>query len=690
MMMLMSAECIASSTGCNARIGCLVCKDSNIIIFGAHTSLAMYRIDTGQLELLSFRALVTSVAVGSDAVLVGCENGDCRLIDIERHKTILECTAPCCVSFSSGHGNNFVFGCIDGSVYTLNSGATTADWHPLFQLKAPKRITALGLLPYCNTTLVIVASSDLSLSLYGLETGICLLSLTDHHVNWINHISIHSLTNRFLTCGQDRIARVWSVMDTKTARSSSLLEDLVSMSKTFTLDSLEHTVTPEAILTGHDDAILSGQFVDEHTIVTSSADRTVLKWEEGEDTWHSVLQIGDIAGIGSAGTGDLYDVCHMSDGSIIAHNTTGSIVKWIPPDYRSPTVLLSGHFGSVEDVVFSPSGSFLLSCSLDRTTRAWIVTQGCQGLSELARPQIHGYEVKSLAFMSESVFVSVGDEKILRVFQATRQFAQRLRALTGHQLMDVIDAGSVMQPALGLSNKAMMSSAGLTGGVDRELLPSESELLSNTLFPEQDKLYGHGDELQCVAVSIDGRFIASSSRTHLAGDSSIRIWDSVTHRQLHVLRPHSLTVVRLSFSPSSGLLLSVSRDRKFALTDPHVGEILWVKDDAHERIIWDGCWLDEDRFCTGSRDKAVKWWSVSGRCCVHEMSFAQPVTAICAPDRDSVLVGLEGGELLAVHGNDQMLIFQAKSRINRISCHGNLVALACADHSIRLISIKNN
>jgi elongator complex protein 2 len=42
--------------------------------------------------------------------------------------------------------------------------------------------------------------------------------------------------------------------------------------------------------------------------------------------------------------------------------------------------------------------------------------------------------------------------------------------------------------------------------------PIEGHLLQHTLWPEKDKLYGHGYEMNCLATNKDGSIIASSSK----------------------------------------------------------------------------------------------------------------------------------------------------------------------------------
>jgi len=51
--------------------------------------------------------------------------------------------------------------------------------------------------------------------------------------------------------------------------------------------------------------------------------------------------------------------------------------------------------------------------------------------------------------------------------------------------------------------------------------PSEENLLQNTLWPEIEKLYGHGNELFALASSPDGSLLASACKVTAATVSRI-------------------------------------------------------------------------------------------------------------------------------------------------------------------------
>ena len=98
--------------------------------------------------------------------------------------------------------------------------------------------------------------------------------------------------------------------------------------------------------------------------------------------------------------------------------------------------------------------------------------------------------------------------------------------------------------------------------------PVEDILMTRTLWPEQQKLYGHAFEIFAVATSHIGDCAASSCKAKEKKYADIIIWD-LRKGQTSVpscrLPAHNLTVVQFEFSKCDRYLLSCSRDRSWAI-----------------------------------------------------------------------------------------------------------------------------
>ena len=127
---------------------------------------------------------------------------------------------------------------------------------------------------------------------------------------------------------------------------------------------------------------------------------------------------------------------------------------------------------------------------------------------------------------------------MIRVFRAPRNFHSNFKTLTGVSLDETgresenVPEGAAV-PALGLSNKAIFDKEGTVSAdriidgaahesymsqqftsIELTLAPKEEDLIQNSLWWEERKLYGHGAELQAIAVSNDRKWIASSCKAN--------------------------------------------------------------------------------------------------------------------------------------------------------------------------------
>ena len=110
----------------------------------------------------------------------------------------------------------------------------------------------------------------------------------------------------------------------------------------------------------------------------------------------------------------------------------------------------------------------------------------------------------------------------------------------------------------------------------------------------------------------------------------------------------------MKFSPDSRFLLTVSRDREWAVWDVSSRSLRTTSPSkAHSRIIWDCAWFpDSSSFVTVSRDKRLKIWDEAreeeGKVAWREAcsrTFQTSVTAVDISPEGLILLGFETGEI---------------------------------------------
>lgn len=604
--------------------------------------------------------------------------------------------------------------------------------------------------------LLAVGGNDAIVYLYALNvnnTYSNILSLKGHE-DWIRGLDFLTTENSNIllaSCSQDCFIRIWKISQENSNKTENDDNVLKLRENTFILDwngkNLKYNVTLESVSAGHEDWIYSVQWLSSKNnskakLLSSSMDKTMIIWEldDAAGVWLEKIRVGEVGGI----TLGFYGSVFSPDGlSILAHGYQGSLHLWCfnkESEIWEPGVVVSGHYREVTDISWDPKGDYLISCSADQTTRL----HAPQNLSknktwfEISRPQIHGYDINCVMMINRGLFVSGADEKVLRIFQAPKSFVKNIKEICkidiGLNLISEFAEGASVPP-LGLSNKPVYESD-LTDVSESEKKhpkdrypdhyytsiimhqpPSEDILLQNTLWPEIQKLYGHGNEIYSVTCNHTGTVIASSSKANKADHAKIILWDVKTWKQIGCLYSHNLTVTQIAFSPDDSYILSVSRDRTWALFKRDFNSQDCYRRVAysnkttgiHSRIIWSCAWSHDSRyFITASRDKSVVIWGydenikeidVTGKWKPYSIPFIadDAVTAVdfapsFTPTKQYLIaIGLENGEILLYSWKKSTMdlndwVFHAK--LDSSSAHHK--AISRLKFSLKLESDYNN
>ncbi|XP_032234030.2 elongator complex protein 2 [Nematostella vectensis] len=482
----------------------------------------------------------------------------------------------------------------------------------------------------------------------------------------------------------------------------------------------EFSVVLESVLSGHEDIVYGvqwqppqkqadGTFTQPMCLLSASLDKSLVIWQPDPDTgiWIETMRVGGVGGTTLGFYGGMFS---PDARTVLGHSFQGAFHLWTNESSEQsnnswrPGVTIGGHFAPVQDICWEPrEGQFLLSVSSDQTTRLhapWRRSGHQTTWHEIGRPQVHGYDMQCVTMLNRYTLASGAEEKVVRVFKAPQQFLITLQSLCGVQeaVMENIELPlGASVPALGLSNKAVFEGdVGVTKehSADSNLSvntsafaseepapftpmvlsvpPTEDVLLQNTLWPEAQKLYGHGYEIFCVASSPDGSLLATSCKATKPEHACVILWDANIWKQVCSLPGHSLTVTQIAFSHSGQRILSVSRDRSWAVfrlrQDDLDGPLYQLvshsstlpKPKQHSRIIWSCSWSHDDKyFITASRDKKVIMWGLDNTAdketwvpVSSPLDVGEPATAVdlapCALKNARYLaaVGLESGRIM--------------------------------------------
>jgi elongator complex protein 2 len=590
---------------------------------------------------------------------------------------------------------------IDGSEYMIQ-----AELKQDFKLKAIP--LALSVYRLKNSREIIaVAGTHTSIQIYtGKRDGDFSLSATlSGHSGWIRALDFIQESDNdesdilLASASQDKFIRLWRIHEGTDLPSSKHIEDpslgaLGKMVSTkahkFECGGLPYSIMFEALLLGHEDWVYSCSWRisgGNLQLLSSSADNSIAVWKADESSgiWICTSRLGDVSAqkgstTATGSVGGFWNGLWSPDGnSIVSLGRTGSWRLWknIEANQWIPDVGCGGHVRSVTGIAWSRNGGYLLSTSSDQTTRLhaqWIQSEG--SWHEFTRPQIHGYDLNCVDVISNEQFISGADEKPLRVFQQPSAVADILEKFCGiHKHSDTLpDAANI--PVLGLSNKAITAveddSLGINGELDGDMVdpssvihrstldidqpPLEDHLSKHLLWPELQKLYGHGFEISAVSVSHDGTLIATACKASSIDHAVIRIYDSKNWRELpNPLTAHSLTITGMEWSPDDKYLLSVGRDRIWAISERNEHSFEVTTSKGHTRMILDCSWapLSAGRvFATAGRDKSVKLWQQENSIFENKatINMDHPVTAVSflsQPLDNGILlaIGLETGGL---------------------------------------------
>ena len=551
----------------------------------------------------------------------------------------------------------------------------------LASLTASSMILAVG---GTKNTVQIYISQDGEFKLVATLSG---------HEGWIRALEfVEDTTGEcpdllLASASQDKYIRLWRIHQGEELPAANramndptfevLSRSLSNKAYRFESSGNKYSITFEALLLGHEDWIYTAswqKWQGKLQLLSASADNSLAVWEVDPTSgiWVCSARLGEISiqkgsstATGSTG-GFWLGLWSPCANAVVSLGRTGGWRLWKrnkEDDRWKQDIAITGHVKEVKSIAWSRSGAYLLSTGNDQTTRlhAEWKKDGKISWHEFSRPQIHGYDLNCIDVISDTEFISGADEKLLRVFDEPAAVAHLLANLSELSVDEnrlFPDAASI--PVLGLSNKAVeVADQEHTHGNEHvegqdstekasilfkqtsemDHPPFEDHLARHLLWPETEKLYGHGYEISCVAASNDGSLVATACRASSIDHALIRLYDTKGWLEIKpALRAHSLTVTSLEFSSDDKFLLSVGRDRQWTVFERNDEarnkyELLHANRKAHSRMVFDCSWapIEAGRvFVTSGRDTAIKIWVMNnfGTVCLNQWFMSSPITSV--------------------------------------------------------------
>ncbi|CAK9291074.1 unnamed protein product [Gordionus sp. m RMFG-2023] len=526
-------------------------------------------------------------------------------------------------------------------------------------------------------------------------------------IRGLDIIKIHN-TIYLLSCSQDLTIKVWRILNLiKQDRnekdiSGDVIDIITNYDKIAKLTNT-YSITLEASLNAHKNWIYSVYWHplahiddknDSHKLsfISASIDESIIIWEYDElsNTWIDKKRLGAIKGLGFYGA--IFDptgyriLAHTlkggfymwkkigtltQNGDVFCNDGNGMVYEW------ETDFMLGGHTSAVSDIAWqsisttnddTTSIQYLLSVSSDQSTRLhcpiYLSEENQKVWCEVSRCQIHGYDINCIASLNSFTFATGAEEKIIRIFKCPRIFVQNLSKWTKKLLypsINDLDNGCGIEgeklPQTASNNPLDLTNLPIytdESSIERnnivnnanfsEEYPSENLLHQSTLWPEEKKLYGHGNEIFSLAYDPVNNILASACKASKPQFANIYLWDCDNHYthyhkgvhdnakiykligKLSIEGGHSLTITQMTFSHNGRLLLSVSRDRSWNVYEILDNSKMYQKIDGtnnslnskklvnHTRIIWDCSWVSGpetlyNNFITVSRDKKAILWT---------------------------------------------------------------------------------
>ena len=448
---------------------------------------------------------------------------------------------------------------------------------------------------------IVSGSGDNTVNVWDIATGKEILTLKGH-AERVDSVAFSPDGKRIVSGGFDRMVKVW---------------DIATGKETLTIT-----------VQGRTNGVSSVAFSPDGKRIASGSWKTVNVWDAvtGKETLRENF-------------GDVSSVAFSADGKRIISGGGSNTVKVWDAVTGNETLTLKGHTNNVTSVAFSADGKQIVSGSWDETLKLWDAATGKETLTLKG----HTAAVSSVAFSPDGKrIISGSGDGFLNVWDAaTGQETLTLKAHTGGvnsvafspdgrrvvsgSSDDTVKVWDVAahQETLTLAGRWKLSSVAfspdsqriVSGSGDMFAPPLDSGSNDTTVkvwdaATGQETLTltlkGHTQQVRSVALSADGKQIASAS-----ADKTVKLWNAATGKEMLTLKGHEDAVDTVSFSPDGKQIASGSADKTVRVWNAATGKETLALKGHEDAVVSVSFSPDGERIVSGSRGGTLKVWNTA-------------------------------------------------------------------------------
>jgi WD40 repeat protein len=495
---------------------------------------------------------------------------------------------------------------------------------------------------------LVSASSDKTLKLWDIASGVCERTLTGH-TKWVSAVAVTPDGRDAVSASWDRTLKVW---DLRTG----------ALKRTFS---------------GHQGAVLSVAITpDGYWAVSGSSDTTVKVWPIRAEC--GVYPEEGIPVLTLTGHSDVVNAVAVTpDGKKVISASRDSRLKvWAlslaldSGQYAgSLEATLTGHGRSVQALAIAPSGQLCVSGSEDCTLMVWDLHQPGPPIRTLSG---HADDVKAVAITAngEHVVSGSGDDTI-KIWSLSTGRPQG--TLPGHT--EAIKA-LAMTPC-----SARIISASARGTIKvwnfPPTQPGDTESREMQRQPRR-----HGDRVTAIAVTPDRSRAISAS-----GDGTLKVWNLRTFAEERPLIGHTYAVRSVTMLRDGIHAVSASWDRSMKLWDIRTGEDIKTVPSGNSFVNAVAAIGDGWRVATVSEDAVLRIWDFATGTLEREVPTSHQSQA-------SALAITPDGKLALTASTDttlKMWDLVSCSEVATLEGHKNtIVTVAVTNDGSRALSVSRD